>query len=224
MDAENGSEKGKYPLSDEFKALSDDAKAKRDEYQFISRVDVPASKPEEKDYWVRREKETCKDACMAEGKRDRFAADNAKGLAREEEARREGKPLEEGERAEHESRVRGFEDLEAGRKTQEGFAAGQQRYDARMERDDQAIHDRERKLAQDVRVGDGKSAHWDSANLEAAKADYTRAGEERADFAQNYWKSDGGSDKAAEEKASAAGKDQANEAAQSKHIGAENSL
>ncbi|MBR6021409.1 MAG: hypothetical protein IK066_03205 [Kiritimatiellae bacterium] len=192
MDANNESEKGQYPLGDELQALSADADEKHDYYMQVSRVDVPAARSEEKDYWVRREGETLEDSQEADAKRDRFAEDNAKGLAREEEARSEGKPLGEGERAAHESRVRGFEDLEAGRKTQEGFEAGMQRYDARMEREDRNIHDLEREVDQDVRMRDGEQFQWDSAKLEGARARYDAAEKGKADFEERYWQKDAG--------------------------------
>ncbi len=200
MDAGKESEKGQYPLSDELQALSADADEKHDYYMQVSRVDVPAARPGEKDYWVRREGETLRDSQEADAKRDRFADDNAKGLAREEEVRSEGKPLDEGERAAHESQVRGFEDLEAGRKTQEGFEAGMQRYDARMEREDRNIHDLEREVDQDVRMRDGEQFQWDSAKLEGARARYDAAEKGKADFEESYWKKDAVEDKGSEGK------------------------
>lgn len=187
-DMDKQGEKGAYPLCEKLGELRANEQAKREEYRFITEVDIPVSRTEqERNGWEKKAKEVGREWRGDRDKRERFEEDYAKGIAREEQARNEGKPLDDGERAAHESQVRGFEDLEAGRKTPEGFEAGQRRLDERLDRDDRVIQDSEQKLAQDLNVGDEGAARWDWSRMEKAQADFNRTSEAERNFPKDYW-------------------------------------
>lgn len=190
MSEEEKTEQFRYPLHDHLSKLQDDAVRKRDEHQFISKEDIPCSRnQEELDYWTKRANQAGAEARTAENKQARFQQDNGKGLDREAEAMREGKPLDEDERKANESAVRGFEDLENGRKTQEGYEAGNRRFEARIDRDEQTISEQRGMAKLDRSVGDESSARFAEKMQDAAYADRDRAFEEEYAFRKNYWDS-----------------------------------
>ncbi len=188
--AAKGEEGASYPLHDHLSELQNDAAQTRSKHDFITKSDIPCSRSqEERDSWTREAKQVGAEARAAESKQARFQEDNEAGLARESAAKREGRPLSDDERKANESAVRGFEDLESGRKTPEGYEAGIRRYDARIDRDKETISEYQRLAKIDRPVGDMRSYNSDLDHQTDAANDIQKAEDEKYDFQNNYWSS-----------------------------------
>lgn len=197
MAEQNENEPSKYPLHEHLSELRNDAAQKRGKYEFITKADIPCSKnQEELNHWTKEAKQVGAEAKAAEDKQIRFQQDNKTGIAQESKAMREGKPLDEDERKANESAVRGFEDLENGRKTQEGYEAGNRRFQARIDRDEQTISQQRYLAKLDRSVGDESSARFAEKMQDAAYIDRDRAFEEEYAFRKNYWVSSNDKDSA----------------------------